>query len=106
MGSTGGNHGMTATWGPAQISSGSTSGRILDTARGILIALRRCPSETAFDELHSVAQRHRLPIFEISWALVHLAVEGSTPCQSFVDAQTAARREWSQLFAQPTMTTA
>lgn len=34
---------MTANRGPAAISSGSNSGRVLDTARGILIALRRCP---------------------------------------------------------------
>lgn len=66
---------MTANRGPAAISSGSNSGRVLDTARGILIALRRCPAETAFDELHNAAQRHRLPVFEIAWALVHLAVE-------------------------------
>lgn len=72
---------MTANRGPAAISSGSNSGRVLDTARGILIALRRCPAETAFDELHNAAQRHRLPVFEIAWALVHLAVEGSTPCR-------------------------
>ncbi len=90
---------MTANRGPAAISSGSNSGRVLDTARGILIALRRCPAETAFDELHNAAQRRRLPVFEIAWALVHLAVEGSTPCRSFVDAQSAARREWGQLFA-------
>jgi hypothetical protein len=77
---------------------GPNSGHILDTARGILIGLRRCPSEAAFDELHSAAQRHRLPVFAMAWALVHLAGDGEqTP--SFVDAQSAARREWGPLFA-------
>jgi hypothetical protein len=77
---------------------GPNSGRILDTARGILIGIRRCPSEAAFDELHSAAQRHRLPVFAMAWALVHLAGDGEqTP--SFTDAQSAARREWGPLFA-------
>jgi ANTAR domain len=77
---------------------GPNSVRILDTARGILIGLRRCPSDAAFDELHSAAQRHRLPVFAMAWALVHLAGDGEkTP--SFVEAQSAARHEWGPLFA-------
>ena len=76
---------------------GPNSGRILDTARGILIGLRRCPSEAAFDELYSAAQRHRVPVFALAWALVHLARDGEkTP--SFVEAQSAARHEWGPLF--------
>jgi hypothetical protein len=87
-----------ATWVPAQTSSGPDANRILDTARGILIGLRRCPSATALDELHSAALRHKVPIFAIAWALVHLAGDGEkTP--SFSDAQSAARHEWGPLFA-------
>ncbi|MHC1405786.1 ANTAR domain-containing protein, partial [Mycobacterium avium subsp. paratuberculosis] len=41
---------MTSNWVPTQTSCGPHSGRILDTARGILIGLRRCPSEAALDE--------------------------------------------------------
>jgi hypothetical protein len=89
---------MMANWVPAHTSCGPHSGRILDTARGILIGLRRCPSDAALDELHSAAQRHKLPVFAMAWALVHLAGDGEkTP--SFVDAQSAARHEWGPLFA-------
>lgn len=96
--SVGGKKGMTASWGPTQISCDPNSGRILDTARGILIGLRRCRSATAFDELHGAAQRHRVPVYAMAWALVHLAGEGEeTP--SFIEAQSAARHEWGELFA-------
>jgi hypothetical protein len=89
---------MMANWVPAQTSCGPGSGRILDTARGILIGLRRCHSETALDELHSAALRHKVPVFAMAWALVHLAGNGQqTP--SFTDAQSAARHEWGELFA-------
>jgi hypothetical protein len=89
---------MMANCVPTPASCGPNAGRILDTARGILIGLRRCPSEAAFDELHSAAQRHRLPVFAMAWALVHLAGDGEkTP--SFIDAQSAARHEWGPLFA-------
>lgn len=89
---------MMANWIPAQTSYGPHSGRILDTARGILIGLRRCRSDIAFDELHSAAQRHRVPVFALAWALVHLA-GGGEKTSSFMDAQSAARQEWGQLFA-------
>ena len=74
-------------------------GRILDTAKGILIGLRRCPSEVAFDELLGAAQRHRMPVFAMAWALVHLANGGDNSAHTSVDAQSAARDEWGQLFA-------
>jgi hypothetical protein len=91
---------MMANWVPTQTSYGPNSGRIVDTARGILIGLRRCPSHAAFDELHTAALRHKVSVFAMAWALVHLAGEGEkTP--SFVDAQSAARREWGPLFATP-----
>jgi hypothetical protein len=74
-------------------------GRILDTAKGILIGLRRCPSETAFHELLNAAQRHRMPVFAMAWALVHLADGGQKSAHTSADAQSAARYEWGQLFA-------
>jgi hypothetical protein len=74
-------------------------GRILDTAKGILIGLRRCPSEAAFHELLSAAQRHRMPVFAMAWALVHLADGGRHSVHTSADAQSAARYEWGQLFA-------
>jgi hypothetical protein len=74
-------------------------GRILDTAKGILIGLRRCPSETAFQELLGAARRHRMPVFAMAWELVHLANGGENLIQTSADAQSAARDEWGQLFA-------
>ena len=100
----GGMHSMMANWVPTPASGGPNSGRILDTARGILIGLRRCRSDAAFNELHSAAERHKVPVFAMAWALVHLAGEGEkTP--SFMDAQSAARHEWGPLFAAPAAAT-
>ena len=89
---------MMANWVPAQTTYGPNSGRILDTARGILIGLRRCRSDAALDELHTAALRHRVPVFAMAWALVHLAGDGEKT-SSFTEAQSAARHEWGQLFA-------
>ncbi len=85
----------------AQISCGPDSSRILDTARGILIGVRRCHSEAAFDELLGAAQRHKVPLFAMAWALVHLAGNGGPSAHALMDAQSAARHEWGQLFAPP-----
>jgi hypothetical protein len=73
-------------------------GRMLDTAKGILIGLRRCPSEAAFHELLGAAQRHRMPVFAMAWALVHLADGGEYSAHISTDAQSAARHEWGELF--------
>jgi hypothetical protein len=74
-------------------------GRILDTAKGILIGLRRCPSEAAFHELLNAAQRHRMPVFAMAWALVNLANGGDYSTHTSDEAQSAARDEWGELFA-------
>ena len=73
-------------------------GRIVDTAKGILIGLRRCPSAAAFHELLGAAQRHRMPVFAMAWALVHLADGGENSAHISTDAQSAARHEWGELF--------
>ena len=78
-------------------------GRILDTAKGILIGLRRCRSETAFHELLTVAQRHRMPVFAMAWALVHLGDGGEHSAHTSADAQSAARNEWGELFREPAL---
>ncbi len=83
----------------AQTGCSPHSGRIVDTARGILIGLRRCPSDAAFDELHTAALRHKVPVFAMAWALVHLAGDGEKTT-SFTDAQSAARHEWGPLFTE------
>jgi hypothetical protein len=88
---------MMADWTPPQIPSDPNSSRMLNTAQGILIGIRRCHSEAAFNELLSAAQRHRVPVFAMAWALVHLASHGDTTPES-CSARTAARREWGRLF--------
>jgi hypothetical protein len=91
---------MPADWVPPQISPDPQSGRILDTARGILIGLRRCRSEAAFQELLVAAQRHRLPVFAMAWALVHLTCGGDNSPENFNAARSAARHEWGHLVAE------
>jgi hypothetical protein len=59
--STTGRKDMTADCVPPQISLDPQSGRILNTAQGILIGLRRCRSEAAFQELLVAAQRQESP---------------------------------------------
>ena len=71
---------MTADWTPAQIPSDSSSSRMLNTAQGILIGIRRCDSEAAFNELLGAAQRNRVTVFAMAWALVHLASHGDKRC--------------------------
>jgi len=97
--STGGQHCMMADWIRAQSSSHPHGSRVLDTAQGILIGLRRCSSETALHELLSVAQRHRMPVFAMAWALVHLAGGSEKSPHIFIEAQSAARHEWGRFFA-------
>lgn len=94
-----GKHGMTRNGATAQISFDLTGGRIFDTAQGILIGIRRCSSETALHELLGAAQRHRMPVPAMAWALVHLATGSERSSHAFTDAQSAADREWGQLFA-------
>jgi hypothetical protein len=95
---------MTADWTPAQIPSDSNSSRMLNTAQGILIGIRRCDSEAAFNELLGAAQRNRVPVFAMAWALVHLASHGDKT--ESCSARTAARREWGRLFAASAESTA
>lgn len=76
---------------------------ILDTAKGILIGLRRCRSEVAFHELLNAAQRHRMPVFAMAWALVHLANGGDSSDHASADAESAARNEWGELFREPAL---
>jgi hypothetical protein len=92
---------MTADWVPSQTPFDAHGGRVLDTAQGILIGLRRCGSEAAFQELLVTAQRHRVPVFDMAWALVHLACGGDKLSKTLNAAQSAARHEWGRLLAGP-----
>ncbi|HTH92398.1 ANTAR domain-containing protein, partial [Mycobacterium sp.] len=81
---------MTIDWVPAQLPLDTEGRRIVDTALGILIGVRRCSSDAAFQELHGAAQRHRIPAFPMAWALVHLAGGGTESAHTFSAAQSAA----------------
>jgi hypothetical protein len=74
--------------------------RVLDTDEGVLIGLRRCRSEAAFDELISAAQRHEIPVFAMAFALVTLVSDDFESMAPNPAAQCAARREWGDLFAE------
>ena len=67
--------------------------RMLDRAEGVLVALRRCRIEVAFDEIVSASKRHRVPTLRIARALVALAAD--SPLDD--DATAAARYEWGSL---------
>lgn len=71
--------------------------RVLDIAEGILISLRRCHSDAAFEELVSAAERHGIPIFALSFALVSLASGDVDLFEPDHGAQCAARCEWADL---------
>jgi putative intracellular protease/amidase len=85
-------------WAVTQI--GAPQGRrILDTAEGILIGLRGCDADTAFQELLRAAHAHEIPVFRIAAALVHLAADDDETTDISGDAKTAAQREWAALLA-------
>jgi hypothetical protein len=92
---------MVADWIPGQMSLDLQGGRFLDRAEGILTGLRRRGSQAASHELLSAAQRHRVPVFSLAWALVHLASGGEESPETFDAAQSAARHEWGRLLSEP-----
>lgn len=73
---------------------------MLDRAEGVLVGLRRCNIDAAFDEIVAVSQRHNVPAFRVAQALVELA-EGKQPRDA--DAANVARTEWSELLAEVTL---
>lgn len=70
--------------------------RALDRAEGVLMALRRCSCDDAFDELLEAARRQHVPVFTIATALVEL-VYGTGSSGSDPAAAAAADRQWGDL---------
>jgi hypothetical protein len=66
----------------------------IDRAAGVLVALRRCTVDKAFDEIINAAKRHRVQPLEVARALVALA-EGAGHDDD--PAAAAARFEWGSL---------
>ena len=71
--------------------------RMLDRAEGVLIALRRCTTDAAFEEIVQASKRHRVPTLRMAAALVAM-VQGA-PLDG--DATAAARYEWGSLLELP-----
>lgn len=70
--------------------------RILDTAEGIIIALRRCNLNQAFIEIMSTAKRHNVAPVSLADALVAIVQNHST-ADLDADAVRAARETWGDL---------
>lgn len=75
--------------------------RVLDRAEGILVGLRRCRVESAFDEIVGASHQHVVPALRVARALVELA-EGREP--SDLDASEVARQRWGELLSETTAT--
>jgi hypothetical protein len=69
--------------------------RALDTAIGILVGWRRCTTHAAFRELINASERHRIPIFALSSALVALASVSDDNEAADSPARLAAEKEWA-----------
>jgi hypothetical protein len=68
--------------------------RAIDTAVGILVGWRGSSTHSAFRELISASERHRIPIFALADALVNLAERDVDDQPADSAAQRAAEREW------------
>ncbi|WP_036496200.1 ANTAR domain-containing protein [Nocardia sp. BMG111209] len=85
------------------MSTLSANARMLDTAKGVLVALHRCSVPAAFDEILRVAHRHSVPALALAGALVALA--DGTADTATDPAALAAHLEWGHLFT-PALTSA
>lgn len=75
----------------------STDGaRMLDRAEGVLVAVRRCTIDAAFEEIVGVSQRHNVPALRMAQALVELA-QGNDPGDD--EAAAVARAQWWDLLS-------
>ncbi|MEW5809698.1 MAG: ANTAR domain-containing protein [Actinomycetota bacterium] len=71
--------------------------RVLDTAEGILIGLRRCDTDSAFHELVRTAHAHFVPVFTMASALVELATGTAAFSRLPARAHAAAWDAWGSL---------
>jgi hypothetical protein len=70
--------------------------RILDRAEGVLVGLRRCRVEDAFDEIVSISREQSMPPIRVAQALVEFA-EGWEPADQ--QAGAVVRAQWGHLLA-------
>ena len=74
--------------------------RILDTAEGVLIALRGCTLNDAFVEIVQTAKAHNVSTMSLADALVALAQDQASPDGQDA-AVGAARAAWAHLLTGP-----
>ena len=75
--------------------------RILDTAEGVLIALRGCTLNQAFVEIVQTAKRHNVSTLSVADALVGIAQTQASQDVDDADAAfVAARATWGDFFDQ------
>jgi len=75
--------------------------RILDTAEGVLIALRGCTLNQAFVEIVQTAKRHNVSTLSLADALVAIAQTQAFQNDADADAAfVAARATWGHFFDQ------
>ena len=75
--------------------------RILDTAEGVLIALRGCTLNQAFVEIVQTAKRHNVSTLSLADALVAMAQTQAFQTVDNADAAfVAARATWGHYFDQ------
>jgi hypothetical protein len=70
--------------------------RILDTAEGVLVALRRCSLNEAFIDIVHTAKSHNISPLSLADALVGIA-QDEPPLESDDTAVTTAREAWGHL---------
>ena len=74
--------------------------RVLDTAEGILIGLRRYQPDAALSELIDVSRRNAVPVFALASALIELAGGAERPADTAPPAWSSAQREWGRLLSE------
>jgi hypothetical protein len=73
-----------------------SAARILDTAEGVIIALRRCNLNQAFVEIATTAKRHDVALISLADALVAI-VQNDPTADLDANAVRAARETWGAL---------
>lgn len=70
--------------------------RLLDVAKGVLVALRRCDTDQAFSELLDVSRKYAVPTLVLASALVNVAGRAQRG-DSDPEAANAVEQEWGSL---------
>jgi uncharacterized circularly permuted ATP-grasp superfamily protein len=81
---------------PLKTTDPRASVRTLDSAKGVLVALRRCSLDDAFHEILHVAEDYHVGVLSLCQALIALATK--TSVEPWTPADNAAHQAWKPLF--------